>query len=149
MHTYGTLFAQKFVMILFGTCTGFVQIAVCAFFVSVCFCKLLCLFCGGFVTVLHGFVLWPGRGSNPPASIVDASPGRGIRTLKGSGKRIFPGRRGDSERSERQRGRAPMEICMANLGSRPKAGIPPPPVFFRCQRKKTVLSEAQRSRRAI
>jgi len=36
-----------------------------------------------------------------------------IRTLKGSGERISPGRRGDrSERSERrQRGRAPMEIC--------------------------------------
>jgi len=72
-------------------------------------------------------------GSNPPASIRLASPKRGIRTLKGSGKRIFPGRRCDRQRSCRQRGRAPMEICSANLGSRPKAGIPPPPFILKKQ----------------
>jgi len=30
----------------------------------------------------------------------------------------------------RQRGRAPMEICEANLGSRAKPGIPPAPLSF-------------------
>jgi len=68
VHTYDTLFVQRSVIKLFGTCTGFVQIAVFVIFVSVCFCKLLCLFCVGFVTALQRFVLWPGRVSNPPAS---------------------------------------------------------------------------------
>jgi hypothetical protein len=83
VHTYGTLFVQRSVMVLFGTCTGFVQIAVFPIFVSVRFCKLLCLFCMGFVRTMQGTVRGAGRGSNPPASIGDASPGRGIRTLKG------------------------------------------------------------------
>ena len=67
VHTYGTLFVQKSVVVLFGTCTGFVQIAVFAFFVSVCFCKLLCLFCMGFVRAMQGTVRGAGRGSNPPS----------------------------------------------------------------------------------
>lgn len=47
---------------------------------------------------------------------------RRARTSKGCGEKISPRRRGESERSERQRGSALMEICEANLGSRPKAG---------------------------
>jgi hypothetical protein len=68
VHTYGTLFVQRSVMVLFETCTGFVQIEVFVIFVSVCFCKLLCLFCMGFVLTMQGTVRCAGRGSNPPAS---------------------------------------------------------------------------------
>lgn len=68
MHTYGTLFVQESVIVLFGTCTGFVQIAVFAILVSVWFCKLLCLFCMGFVRTMQRTVRRTGRGSNPPAS---------------------------------------------------------------------------------
>ena len=49
---------------------------------------------------------------------------------RGSGGETPPGHRGDRQRCCRQRGRAPMKICFADLGSRPKAGIPPAPLAF-------------------
>jgi len=67
VHTYGTLFVQRSVIVLFVTCTGFVQIAVSLIFISVCFCKLLCSFCMGFVRTMQGTVRCAGRGSNPHA----------------------------------------------------------------------------------
>ena len=68
VHTYGTLFVQRSVIVLFETCNGLVQIGIFAFFVSVCFCKLLCVFCMGLVRTMQGTVRGAGRGSNPPAS---------------------------------------------------------------------------------
>ena len=66
-HTYGTLFVQRCVILLYGTCAGSVKISVFAIFVSVWFCKLLCLICTGLVCIMQGTVRCVGRSSNPPA----------------------------------------------------------------------------------
>ena len=61
-----------------------------------------------------------------------------IRTPKGVGK-VFSHVVGvtgatlsSAEGERRQRGRAPMEICEANLGFRAQPGIPPSPVCLSC-----------------
>ncbi len=67
-------------------------------------------------------------GSNPTGPSTLALLQLGFEPIKRSGKRIFPGRRGDRQLCCRQRGRATMEICVSKFRFQAEGRNPTGPI---------------------